>query len=100
MPKFAYRIFAHGNDVLLAISDAAIVGKTFSSEDIEINVSKEFYSGKLCTENEAIRLVKNASIVNAVGKEIITLLLNNGFVGNEKILLIGDVPHAQIIAVR
>ena len=98
--QFAYRIFANGSDTLLAISDADILGKTFAGNEIEITVSKEFYFEKLCDEQEVPGLLSRATIVNAVGKEIITLLLNNGFVDNEKVLLIGDVPHAQIIAIK
>lgn len=100
MPKFAYKLFEQGSDTLLAISDAAIVGKTFANSEIEITVSKEFYYEKSCDEGEVLGLLNRATIVNAIGKEIITLLLNNGFVDNEKILLIGDVPHVQIIAIK
>ena len=98
--QFAYKVFNQGSNTLLAISDTEIVGKTFSSKEIEITVSKEFYSEKSCDENEVPGLVSKATIVNAIGKEIINLLSKKGFIDSRAILLIGDVPHAQIIAIR
>ena len=98
--QFAYRIFEQGSDTLLAISDADIVGKTLPSEEVEITVSKEFYYGKMCDEKEAVRLASTATIVNAIGMEIINLLSKKGFIDNKSVLLVGDVPHAQIIAIK
>ncbi len=100
MPKFAYKIFNNGSDTLLAVSDADIVGRKLVSEGMEVTVSDDFYSGSQCDENRILELVQNASIVNAIGREIIDLLVKNGFVSRENILLIGEVPHAQIISIK
>ena len=99
MPKFAYKIFNQGSNTLLAISDAGIIGKTIGTKEIELTVSKEFYSEKSCDEKDIPRLVSSATIVNAIGKEIISLLLKNGFINDKNILYVGEVPHAQIITI-
>mgnify|MGYP001603831595 CR=1 FL=1 len=98
--QFSYRLFEQGSDTLLAISDADIVGKTIRGGELEVVVSKDFYSGKACGENEAIAMAKKATIVNAMGKVIINLLSEKGLVDKEMVLMIGDVPHAQLIAIR
>lgn len=98
--QFSYRVFEQGGDRLLAISDAAIVGKTFSGGELEITVSRDFYAAGNCNANDVLKLIKGATIVNAVGNDIIGLLCAKGFVDRRNVLLIGDVPHAQIIIIR
>ncbi len=98
MPKFVYKIFHRGSDVLLAISDADIIGKTFCSGNMEITVTKEFYSEKSCGEKEIPALVKKATIVNAIGKGIVSLLSSRGFLDAKNIIMIGEVPHAQVVS--
>lgn len=97
--RFSYRIFQQGSDTLLAISDDGIVGKTFSSKEAEITVSKEFYCDKSCDESKVLQLVAKATIINAIGKDVINLLAKTGLVDESSVLLIGDIPHAQIITI-
>ncbi len=97
---FSYRLFKQGNDVLLAISDSAIIGKTLRKDDVEIEVSEAFYSGESCDETAAIELIQKATIVNAIGKEVINLMLKKRFIEKDKIMEIEGVPHAQIITIR
>lgn len=98
--KFVYRIFSQGNDRLLAISDYAIIGKTLRSKDLELTVSKEFYHDKSCNETKALELVGWATIVNAIGKDIVNLLAEKGIVDSKSVLLIGEIPHAQVVALK
>ncbi len=98
--EFSYRVFRQGGEVLLAISDADIIGMTFSEGDLEITVSKEFYSGSECDEKEAVRLARSSTIVNATGRRIVGLLEENGLVDKKMVLHIGRVPHAQIVSVK
>ncbi len=98
MQKFAYKIFHHGGDVMLAISDADIVGKTLRSRGLEITVSREFYCEKSCGGRDVQKLAEGATIINAIGKEIVALLSSKGFLSVENIIMVGEVPHAQIIS--
>jgi hypothetical protein len=98
--KFSYRLFREGGDVLLAISDATIIGKTFEEGELNITVSRDFYSEKLCDEDEAVKLIRKATIVNAVGKEIISLMLSKKLLESGMILKIAGVPHAQVVTVK
>jgi len=95
--KFSYKIFKTGGDVILAIADTAILGKKYSEGEIEIEVKRDFYSEKNCDENDAEKLVKDATIVNAVGKDIISLLIRNKIIDEINVLYIKGMPHAQII---
>ena len=98
--KFSYKVFRTGNDVLLAIADAAIIGKTYSEGELQLEVKKEFYSEKNCGESKVSGLIKDATVINAVGKDIIAVLIKNKTVEEDHILYIKGMPHAQIIALR
>lgn len=91
-------MFKQGNDLLLAISDASIVGKTFGKE-LKLTVSKEFYSERFCGEEEVIKLIRTATIVNAIGKEIIAVMLEKNFITEENVLYISNIPHAQVVII-
>ncbi len=96
---FSYNIFEQGDDVLLAICDYKILDKTFESGQLAITVS-EFYRGEKCTEKQALSLANRATIINAVGNEIVRLLINKNIVDDSNILKIGGILHAQAVTVR
>lgn len=96
---FSYKLFREGNDTLLAICDAGIVGKRFGDGEIEIHISEDFYSEKECKDKEAVRLAKEATIINAVGNDIVSLLINEKIVSKSNVLRVGDVLHAQVVTV-
>lgn len=94
---FSYRVFRQ-EDILLAICDIDILGKTFRNGGIEITVS-DFYRGMECGEEQAIELAQGATIINAVGNKIIRLLVDKGIVDEPAVLKIGGVMHAQVVSV-
>mgnify|MGYP001610994595 CR=1 FL=1 len=98
--KFSYSVFKQDKETLLAVSDADIVGKTFEERDLQLDVSKEFYGSKTGDEKEIIELLKDATIINAVGKEIISLLVQKDIIEKKSVIEISGVPHAQIISIR
>ncbi|MBI4170056.1 MAG: DUF424 family protein [Candidatus Aenigmarchaeota archaeon] len=95
--RFAYKIFRQESDTLLAISDFSVIGKTFEEGDKQIVVSEDFYYGKVCNGNEAKKLIRSATIVNAVGKKIISLMVKEHIVDKDNILLIKGMPHVQVV---
>jgi hypothetical protein len=96
---FSYKVFDQAGAVLLAIADVSIMGKTLAEGDIQFLVSKDFYSDKTCDEKAMKTLIKSATIINAVGKEIVSLLLDEKLVDKNTILYINGVPHVQIISI-
>jgi hypothetical protein len=86
-----------GNNVLLAICDAEILGKTLHEGKITFHVKEEFYKGAKVSVEEAIAMIENSTIVNMIGKNIVNKALEKGYVHPEAILNIEGVPHAQIL---
>ncbi|MGC8895700.1 MAG: DUF424 domain-containing protein [Candidatus Bathyarchaeia archaeon] len=88
-----------GNNVLLAICDAEILGKTLREGKITFHVKEEFYKGVKVNVEEAVAMIENSTIVNMVGKTVVKKAVEKGYVHPEAILNIEGVPHAQIIKI-
>lgn len=96
---FSYNVLEQGNDVLLAICDYKILDKTFESGEISMTVS-EFYKGKKCTDKQVSTLAKKSTIINAVGNEIVKLLVDKNIVDESSVLKIGGILHAQVVLMK
>jgi len=86
-----------GNNVLLAICDAEILGKTLREGKIVFSIKEEFYKGARVAIEEAVAMIANSTIVNMVGKNIVQKAIEKGYVHPEAVLNIEGVPHAQIV---
>jgi len=84
-------------NVLLAICDCEILGKTLREGKIVFQVKDEFYNGGRVTLEEAIDMIKNSTIVNMVGKKCVEKAIEKGYVHPEAVLNIEGIPHAQIV---
>jgi len=86
-----------GKTVLLAICDADILGKTLREGKIVFCVKEDFYKGARVNIEEAVSMIRNCTIVNMVGKNVVKKAIEQGYVHPEAVLDIEGVPHAQII---
>lgn len=86
-----------GRNVLLAICDCEVLGKTLREGKIVFHVKHEFYNGGKVTVEEAVTMIENATIVNMVGKNCVEKAIEKGYVHPEAVLNIEGVPHAQIV---
>ena len=86
-----------GENVLLAVCDCDLLGKTLREGKIVFHIKDEFYKGKKTTVDEAVGLISNCTIVNLVGKECVEVAIKEGYVHPEAVLNIEGVPHAQIV---
>lgn len=86
-----------GGNVLLAICDCEILGKTLREGKITFHVKEEFYKGAKVDVEEAIDMIENSNIVNMVGKNVVRKAIERGYVHPEAVLNIEGVPHAQIV---
>ena len=86
-----------GRNVLLAICDSEILGKTLREGKIVFHVKDEFYNGGKVSVEEAVNMIENSTIVNMVGKCCVEKAIEKGYVHPDAVLNIEGVPHAQII---
>jgi hypothetical protein len=86
-----------GRNVLLAICDCEILGRTLCEGKIVFPVKEDFYKGVKVTVDEAVGMIDNSTIVNMIGKNVVKKAVEKGYVHPEAVLNIQGVPHAQIV---
>lgn len=86
-----------GRFVLLATCDAELLGSVLREGKIVFEVREEFYKGSKVSVEEAIDLMKQSTIVNMVGRNIVEKAIERGLVHPEAVLKISDIPHAQVV---
>ena len=86
-----------GNNVLLAVCDCELLGRTLREGKIVFKIKDEFYNGRKATIDEAMGMINNSTIVNLVGKACVEEAIEKGYVHPEAILKIEGIPHAQIV---
>ena len=90
------RVYRQGRETLVAACDAEIIGKTFRSKGLKITVSEGFYKGDSGGEEMLVNRLEMATVANLVGKKTIEVAVKHGFVDPACVLMIGEVPHAQM----
>lgn len=86
-----------GRNVVLAMCDSDVLGRTLREGKIVFHVKEEFYDGGRLTIEEAIDMIENSTIVNMVGKNCVEKAIAKGYVHPEAVLNIEGIPHAQIV---
>ncbi len=86
-----------GQNVVLAICDVELLGRTLREGKIVFKVKDEFYNGGKASVEEAVSMINNSTIVNMVGKNCVEKAIAKGYVHPEAVIEIEGVPHAQII---
>jgi hypothetical protein len=86
-----------GGNVLLAVCDAELLGRTLRDGKIVFCVKEEFYKGSKVDIEEAICMIQNSTIVNMIGRNVVERAIEKGYVHPEAVLNIEGIPHAQIV---
>ena len=86
-----------GRNVLLAICDCEVLGRTLREGKIVFHVKDEFYNGGKVSVEEAVGMIENSTIVNMVGRNCVERAIEKGYVHPEAVLRIEGIPHAQIV---
>lgn len=90
--QFSIKTTDYQKNLMLNICDAELLGKKIVENELNMTISESYYGEKLVEHEEARTLLKNATIINMVGKKTISLSLEIG-VGNENgVKKIGGIP--------
>jgi len=89
------RLYARGNELLVAACDAELIGRTLREGDVRLQVG-EFYDGDVVSAEDLADQVRNSTMGNFVGEETVAACLRHGLIGEEGVVRIGGVPHAQL----
>ena len=90
------KVYRQGRETLVAACDSEIIGKTFKSKELKITVSEGFYGGDSGGEDMLVNRLEMATVANLVGRKTVDAAIRHGFVDPACVLMIGEVPHAQM----
>ena len=97
--QFSVRVSDYQKNTMLNICDSELLGKKITQDELNMNISENYYGGKLVEKEEAKSLLKNSSIINMVGKEIVSLSIELGIGTESGIKTISDVPFLIVFKV-
>jgi len=86
----------HNNDEneTIACCDEELLNQVFREGNLKIEISNQFFGGKLINLEVAIEVLKVASFFNIVGEKIIEKAINCNLLSRESVKLISGVPMA------
>lgn len=83
--------------LLVTACDREVLGETYEDGDISLEVTEEFYGGERVDPEAVVDSLSRASIANLVGREVVELAIQEGFVDEDRVLEIGPTLHAQYL---
>jgi hypothetical protein len=97
MPRL--RILQVGEEVVVIICDAELLGKEFRESKVVLKVDERFYGGKEATMEECIKALRMATIANVVGS-VVERAIQEGLIDPDRVLRIQGVPHAMMVKMK
>ena len=97
--KIYIKVYKAFGERILAACDAEILGKKFSEGDLQIEVKRSFYSGKLTNLETLKEELEKATIANLTGNNVVDFAIKNKFVDEKNVLKISNIKHAQIAVI-
>lgn len=91
------KVFRYGRDVLVAVCDADLLGKTLRDGDLEVYIDEKFFKGSLVTIEKALSILETATVANLFGDKIVNEAKKRGLIHANAIIKISGVSHAQFI---
>ena len=93
---YSVRVSDYQKNIMVNMSDVKLIGKDVIDGELKINISENYYGKQIVDREEAISLLKSASIMNLVGKETISLAIELGIGSKDGVKIISDIPFLII----
>lgn len=93
------KVHKQGGHVIVAICDEELLDKEFKCRDVTIKIAGSFYGGFKTSIEEALRLVKEATMVNLMGTRVIEAAIKKGFIHREAVVKLASTPHAMFFKI-
>lgn len=81
---------------VVAVCDDNLIGQKIEDGDLQLDLSSDFYKGTSYSDKVLVRdIMRNADILNVVGKVAVALAVEEGLIDKTHIITIKGIPHAQ-----
>ena len=81
--------------LILVVCDSDLIGKKFEQDNLQLDLTSDFYKGEPMPDEKIMELVKRSYIVNITGKKSVNFFKD--FLTEENIIKIENIPHAIIL---
>ena len=78
----------------IACCDEELLNQVFKEGNLRIEISNQFFGGKLIYLEDAISILKEASYFNIVGEKIINKAIDCNILSKEGVRFINGIPMA------
>ncbi|MBN1324357.1 MAG: DUF424 family protein [Methanotrichaceae archaeon] len=96
-PVMCLKTYRTGSELMVAVCDSDLLGRSFQEGPLQIEVYPEFYGRERASHDEVERALVRATIANLVGENSVGCAIRMQCVAEENVLFIGGVPCAQMI---
>jgi hypothetical protein len=96
--KYALRRIKYQGTYMINICDLDLVGKVINKDDFEIKISKAYFQDEEVNEEEAASLLKSSSMLNLVGKNVVSLALGLKLAKQDSVKVVEDVPFLMVFS--
>lgn len=93
------KIYKNGEHILVAACDKEVLGKTLKHGNKVVEISRAFYEGECVSEEELQKALEEATTANLFGEKTIKCAIKCGLVDPDSVIIIDNVPHAQIFRI-
>lgn len=90
------RIHRRGKDIIVAACDDELLDSTIEHGKLRLHISRSFYGTETCDDEEFLAALRICTSANLVGRRTVDIAVRAGFICQDGIMNIGDVPHAQL----
>ncbi|MHB8567004.1 MAG: DUF424 family protein [Nitrososphaerales archaeon] len=84
------------NATLLNICDEELLGQTIKGENVDMQISREYFGGEKVSESQAIAMVKGSSIINLAGSRIVNKVVDANLASKLAVKTVGSVSFLMI----
>ena len=88
------KVHVRADNETVACCDEELLNQVFKEGNLKIEISNQFFGGKLMNIDDAINILKEASFFNIVGEKIIQKAIECKILPKDGISLINGVPMA------
>ena len=92
--KVYLKVHYNKDDATIACCDEELLNQVFKEGNLKIEVSNQFFGGKLIDLKAAIEIIQEASYFNIIGENIIEKVIDCNLFPREGVKFINGVPMA------
>ena len=91
------KMHIHSSRLVLAACDDELVGNVYEEGKKILDLSSSFYKGDKVSDDDFFAIAKKCYLINAVGKNTISVLSEEGIISEEDTKKINGVPYVQVV---